>query len=74
VDHHGRTIYSELEKATGDRSAEWDRAPALEGWLAEALDGSTHGATDEFREGAESVEMTTSGVAAVEPPNLRRFR
>jgi hypothetical protein len=40
----------------------------------EALDGSTHGATDEFREGTESVETTTSGGAAVEPTNLRRFR
>jgi hypothetical protein len=75
VDHHRRTIYSELERPPVIARQRGIGAPAPEGWLAKRPSTDRRiGATDEFREGTESAETTTSGVAAVEPPNLRRFR
>jgi hypothetical protein len=64
-----------MSPKSASASPEKDRAPAPERWLAKRPSTDRRiGATDEFREGTESAEMTTSGVAAVEPPNLRRFR
>jgi hypothetical protein len=65
VDHHGRTIYSELERPPVIARQSGIGHPHLRVVGEEALDGSTYGATDEFREGTESAETKGSGAAAL---------